>query len=65
MSGEWKVKAEHLAALRDEARRVASRIRKVEYIWNRRDENVDADELVNLAFDGFASDPKLLPFDHG
>lgn len=52
MSGEWKVKAEHLAVLRDEARRVASRIGKVEYIWNGRDENFDADELVNLALDG-------------
>lgn len=52
MLGEWKVKAEHLAALRDEATRVASRIGKVEYIWNRRDENFDADELVNLALDG-------------
>lgn len=52
MTGEWKAKAEHLAALRDEARRVASRIGKVEYIWNRRDENSDADELVNLALDG-------------
>ena len=52
MSGEWKVKAAHLAILRDEARRVASRMGKVEYIWNRRDENFDADELVNLALDG-------------
>lgn len=52
MSGEWKVKAKHLAALRDEATGVASRIGKVEYIWNRRDENFDADELVNLALDG-------------
>lgn len=52
MSGEWKVKAEHLAALRDEARRVASRIGNVEYIWNRRDDNPEADELVNLALDG-------------
>jgi len=52
MSGEWKAKAEHLATLRDEARRVASRIGKVEYIWNRRDENSDADALVNLALDG-------------
>jgi len=53
MSGEWKAKAKHLAALRDEARRVASRIGKVEYIWNRRDENVEADKLVNLALDGY------------
>jgi ribonuclease HI len=52
MSGEWKAKAEHLAALRDEARRIASRIGKVEYIWNPRTENPDADELVNLALDG-------------
>ena len=52
MSGEWKVKAKHLAALRDEARRVASRIGKVEYVWNPRGENTDADELVNLALDG-------------
>lgn len=52
MLGEWKVKAKHLVVLRDEARRFASRIGKVEYIWNGRDENFDADELVNLALDG-------------
>ena len=56
MSGEWKAKAEHLAALRDEARRVASRIGKVEYIWKPRGENTDADELVNLALDGHIHD---------
>jgi ribonuclease HI len=52
MSGEWKVKATHLAILREEARQVAARIGRVAYIWNRRDENSDADELVNLALDG-------------
>ena len=52
MSGKWKVKAEHLAALRAEAQRVASKVGKVEYIWNGRGENSEADELVNLALDG-------------
>ncbi len=51
MCGRYQAKAEHLAALRDEARRVASRIGKVEYVWNRRDENAEADTLVNLALD--------------
>jgi ribonuclease HI len=59
MSGEWK--APRLAALRDEARRVASRIGKVEYIWNRRDENVEADKLVNLALDGYQIQPSCSP----
>ncbi len=52
MCGRYKAKAEHLAALRDEARRVASRIGKVGYVWNQRDENAEADALVNLALDG-------------
>jgi ribonuclease HI len=52
MLGTWKAKAEHLAALRDEARRAASKIETVDYVWNGRDENAEADALVNLALDG-------------
>jgi ribonuclease HI len=51
MTGAYQAKAEHLAALRDEARRAALKMR-VEYGWNRRDENAEADTLVNLALDG-------------
>jgi ribonuclease H / adenosylcobalamin/alpha-ribazole phosphatase len=50
MTGAYQAKAEHLAALRDEARRAALKMR-VEYLWNRRDENAEADALVNLALD--------------
>ena len=51
MTGAYQVRAEHLAALRDEARRAALKM-NVEYDWNRRDENAEADALVNLALDG-------------
>jgi ribonuclease HI len=51
MTGASQARAEHLVALRDEARRAASKMR-VEYDWNRRDENAEADALVNLALDG-------------
>lgn len=48
MTGAYQAKAEHLAALRDEARRIALTM-SVAYDWNRRDENAEADALVNLA----------------
>ena len=51
MTGASRARAEHLAALRDEARRAALKM-SVEYGWNRRDENAEADALVNLALDG-------------
>lgn len=51
MTGASRARAEHLAALRDQARRAALKM-SVEYGWNRRDENAEADWLVNLALDG-------------
>ena len=51
MTGAYQARAEHLAALRDEGRRAALKM-SVEYGWNRRDENAEADALVNLALDG-------------
>ena len=51
MTGASQVRAEHLAALRDEALRAALKM-NVDYGWNRRDENSEADALVNLALDG-------------
>jgi ribonuclease HI len=51
MTGAYQARAEHLAALRDEARRAALKMR-VEYVWNPRGENAEADALVNLALDG-------------
>jgi ribonuclease HI len=51
MTGAYQARAEHLAALRDEARRAALKM-SVKYRWNRRDENAEADALVNLALDG-------------
>jgi ribonuclease HI len=56
MTGASQARAKHLVALRDEARRAAMKM-KVEYCWNRRDENAEADALVNLALD--ANDVKL------
>jgi ribonuclease HI len=50
MTGAYQAKAEHLAALRDEANRAALKMR-VEYLWNRRCENAEADALVKLALD--------------
>jgi ribonuclease H / adenosylcobalamin/alpha-ribazole phosphatase len=50
MTGAYQARAEHLAALRDEARRAALKM-SVEYVWNRRNENAEADALVNLALD--------------
>jgi ribonuclease H / adenosylcobalamin/alpha-ribazole phosphatase len=51
MTGASQVRAEHLAALRDEALRAALKM-NVDYDWNPRDENSEADALVNLALDG-------------
>ena len=51
MTGAFKARAEHLAALRDEARHAALEMR-VEYLWNPRRENAEADALVNRALDG-------------
>ena len=50
MTGASRARAEHLAALRDEARRAALKM-NVAYEWNRRNENAEADALVNLALD--------------
>ena len=55
MNGDYRAKAEHLAALRDEARRAALKM-SVKYYWNPRFENAEADALVNRALDG--KDPK-------
>lgn len=52
MTGASRARAEHLAALRDEARRVALKMRVVDYFWNGREDNAEADALVNLALDG-------------
>ena len=56
MTGEYQAKAEHLAALRDEARRAALKM-TVEYDWNPRVENAAADRLVNRALDGEDLEP--------
>ena len=46
MTGASRARAEHLAALRDDARRAALKM-SVEYVWNPRTENPEADALVN------------------
>jgi hypothetical protein len=51
MTGAYQAREEHLAALRDEARRAALKM-SVEYGWKLRPENAEADALVNLALDG-------------
>ena len=52
MTGAYRAKAQHLAALRDEACQVASTM-SVEYDWNPRCENAEADALVNRALDEY------------
>jgi ribonuclease H / adenosylcobalamin/alpha-ribazole phosphatase len=56
MTGAYQARAPHLVALRDEARRAALKM-SVEYGWNLRPENAEADALVNLALDRFTSFP--------
>ena len=51
MRGEWKIKKDTLRALWQEARELASRIRKVRYMAVRREHNELADRLVNEALD--------------
>lgn len=51
LKGNYKVKAPHLRALRDEIKAVASRLDRVSFEHVRREANVRADELVNLALD--------------
>ena len=54
MTGEFKARAEHLADLRDEARRAALKM-NVAYDWNPRCENAEADALVNRVLDEHAA----------
>jgi ribonuclease HI len=51
MRGDWKIKKDTLRPLWEEARELASRIRKVRYTAVRREHNELADRLVNEALD--------------
>ncbi len=51
MSGDYKVRSEHLLELHERARTLATRFRSVRYIHIPRDENRDADRLANQAID--------------
>jgi ribonuclease H / adenosylcobalamin/alpha-ribazole phosphatase len=51
MRGDWKIKKDTLRTLWQEARELASRIRKVRYTAVRREHNELADRLVNEALD--------------
>jgi len=52
MLGEYRVKNEALKLLNDQAHRLASRLRSVDYTAVRREHNELADRLVNEALDG-------------
>jgi ribonuclease H / adenosylcobalamin/alpha-ribazole phosphatase len=55
MLGEYRVKNEALKLLNDQAHRIASRLRRVDYTAVRREHNELADRLVNEALDAAAS----------
>jgi probable phosphoglycerate mutase len=55
MRGEYRVKNEALRLLNDQAHRLASRLRRVDYTAVRREHNELADRLVNEALDAAAS----------
>ena len=54
MRGEYRVKNEALKLLNDQAHRLASRLRRVDYTAVRREHNELADRLVNEALDAAA-----------
>ena len=54
MLGEYRVKNEALKLLNDQAHRLASRLRSVDYTAVRREHNELADRLVNEALDAAA-----------
>ena len=54
MRGEYRVKNEALKLLNDQAHRLASRLRSVDYTAVRREHNELADRLVNEALDAAA-----------
>jgi ribonuclease HI len=56
VEGAWRVKQPHLRPLLDEVRALLARYEHVDLAHVRRDENVDADLLVNAALD--ALDPR-------
>ncbi|MCS7033995.1 MAG: ribonuclease HI family protein [Phycisphaerae bacterium] len=49
MKGEYKVRNAGLKPLYEEARKLADRFESIEYRWNVRDQNFNADKLVRLA----------------
>lgn len=51
MKGAWRVRAEGLRALHDEARRIARSFESVRFEHVRRGGNAEADRLVNVALD--------------
>jgi probable phosphoglycerate mutase len=51
MKGAWRVRAEGLRALHDEARGIARRFESVRFEHVRRGGNAEADRLVNVALD--------------
>jgi ribonuclease HI len=55
MLGEYRVKNQALKLLNDQAHRLASRLRSVDYTAVRREHNELADRLVNEALDAAAS----------
>jgi ribonuclease HI len=52
MSGRWKIKNIPLAKLAMEAKKIHS-LELITFTWIPREENYEADRLVNLALDGY------------
>ena len=52
LEGAWKVKQDHLRPLHAQARKLLAGYEEVDLAHVRREENVDADLLVNAALDG-------------
>jgi len=52
ITGDYRVKQEHLMPLFKEAKTLCDSFSKIKFKWVKREENMDTDMLSNLAFDG-------------
>lgn len=52
LTGVYKIKQPHLRILADKVQGLAAQLKKVEFHHIRRERNMRADELVNIALDG-------------
>ena len=61
LSGEWKIKSDGLRGLAVEARRLLNRFSSAKLTHVRREQNADADKLVNQALDAQELEPLWEP----